>query len=341
MPRVRAAAVEDPIAPELSIIDAHHHFWGDGHGGTKVFGRFLPEDFAADIIASGHRVAATVYVDCGWAFRDNGPEHLRCVGETEYVEAVARQFTASAGLVGQLGAGIVGRADLMLGDAVRPVLEEHIAASPTRFRGIRELLAYDPDVYQALNIPQGKSRDPRFRAGVRQLTALGLSLDALCVHTMLAEMLELARAFPHTRIILNHLAGPIGIGRFRGKREEVFADWRRSITALAECPNVFMKLSGFGAELMGFGWNEAETSPSSETLAAAFRPYILAAVEAFSPSRCMFASNFPVDGISFSYGALWNAFKRVASCYSPNEQDRLFQGTAAEVYRLSPKQPAG
>jgi L-fuconolactonase len=147
---MKAAAVGDAIAPQLSIIDAHHHLWGDDHGGAKIFGRFLPEDFAAEVIKSGHSITATVHVDCGWAFRGSGPEHFRCVGETEYVEAVAKEFAAGAGPVGKLGAGIVGRADLLLGDAVTPVLEAHIEASPTRFRGIRELLASDPDIYQTL-----------------------------------------------------------------------------------------------------------------------------------------------------------------------------------------------
>jgi L-fuconolactonase len=218
--------------------------------------------------------------------------------------------------------------------AATPLLEAHLEASPTRFRGIRELLAYDPDIHQALNIPHGNSRDPRFRAGLTQLARFGLSFDVLCAHTMLAEMIDLARAFPDTAIILNHLAGPTGVGRFRGKRSEVFSDWRAKITALAGFPNVSMKLSGFGAELMGFGWNRAATSPDSDTLAAAIRPYILAAVEAFSPSRCMFASNFPVDAASYRYGILWNAFRRVAACYSLDEQRELFHDTAARVYRL-------
>lgn len=328
-------ATEEAISLQLPIIDAHHHFWGDSHPGSQVFGRFLPEDLTSQILKSGHRFAATVYVDCGWAFREGGPEHLRCVGETEYVEAVARECDEKAGPVGKVGAGIVGRADLMLGDAVAPVLEAHIEASPTRFRGIRELLAYDPDIYQALSIPQGKSSDPRFRAGLKHFERLGLSLDVLCAHTMLDEMVELARAFPDTSIILNHLAGPIGIGRFRGKREEVFADWNAKIAGLATCPNISMKLSGFGAELMGFGWHGASTPPDSESVAETLRPYILAAVEAFSPSRCMVGSNFPVDGASFGYGVLWNALKRATSSYSIEEQQELFHGTATRIYRLS------
>lgn len=331
-----STTAEPAIEPDLAIVDAHHHFWGDGHSGAQSFGRFVPDDLVATMEASGHSFVATVYVDCGWAFRADGPEHLRCVGETEYVDAVAHRFALNAGPTGRIGAGIVGRADLMLGDAVAEVLEAHIAASPARFRGIRELLAYDPDVYQALNLQPGRSRDPRFRAGFRQLARLGLSFDALCVHTMLGEMVELARAFCDTPIILNHLAGPIGLGRFAGQRDEVLAEWRASLAALADCPNISIKLSGIGSPIMGFGWPEADASPGSTIAAMACRPYIEAAVDAFSPARCMVASNFPVDGKSFDYGTLWNALKLATAGYTQAERAALFHGTASRVYRLSP-----
>lgn len=327
--------VEVPIAPHRPIIDAHHHFWGDGHPGARAFGRFLPDDLAASVVDGGHRLAATVYVDCGWAFRDTGPDHLRCVGETEYAEAVAEAAALTDRPGGKIGAAIVGRADLTMGDAVVEVIEAHLAASPTRFRGIRELLAHDRDAYQALAIPPHKARDPRFREGARHLARLGLSLDILCVHTMLEDIVELARAFPDLPIIINHLAGPIGIGRFHGKRREVLADWRGGIAELATCLNISMKLSGIGADVMGFGWNKAGLRPDSATVAEAVRPYVSAAIDAFSPARCMVGSNFPVDGQSLDYGVLWNAFKRLVSAYSPSEQDDLLRGTAARVYRLA------
>lgn len=334
MPIPGAAYSEPPLSPHIPLVDTHHHFWGEGHFGAVRFGSFLPEDFIATVDSSGHRLAATVYVDCGWAFRGSGPEHLRCVGETEYVETVAGQFASTDSPAGQLCAGIVGRADLMLGDAVADVLEAHLEASPSRFRGIRELVAHDPDAYQALKIPPGKLLNARFRAGFGRLAPLGLSCDLLCAHGMLDDVVGLARAFPDTSIILDHLAGPVGIGRFSGKRQEVLANWRNRIEVLARFPNISIKLSGVGADVMGFGWHHGGSAPDSATVAEAISPYIHAAVDAFSPSRCMFGSNFPVDRQSFNYGVMWNAFKRAAARYSNEEQRQLFFGTAARIYRL-------
>jgi predicted TIM-barrel fold metal-dependent hydrolase len=152
---------------------------------------------------------------------------------------------------------------------------------------------------------------------------------------MLTEIVDLARAFPDTQIILNHLAGPIGVGRFHGKRDEVFADWCVQIGKLAQCHNIFMKLSGFGAELMGFGWTELSARPSPTVIADAIRPYVEVSVHAFSPARCMVGSNFPVDCRSFDYGDLWSAVKCVISRYSVDEQRQLLHGTAAGVYRIT------
>ncbi|WP_327752268.1 amidohydrolase family protein (plasmid) [Sphingobium sp. SJ10-10] len=335
MTEAKPVETEKAIAPDLPIIDVHHHFWDETLGFAKTFGRFLPLDFEAQVVESGHKLIASVYADCGSGFRDTGPEELRCVGETEFVEQVAETFAAGSGPLGKVAAGIVSRADLTLGDAVGAVLDAHIEASPTRFRGIRELLPYDPDVFQTLNVPPGKSRRPDFRAGLAQLTRRGLSLDILCVHTMLDDIVDLARAFPETSIILNHLAGPIGVGRFRDKRAEVFTDWRAKIEALAQCENVSIKLSGVGAEVPGFGWFRTGVMPGSEAIGAAIEPYIVAAVDAFSPYRCMFGSNFPVDRMSFPYGTMWNAFKRVASRYTPAEQGALMSGSAVRIYRLA------
>ena len=133
---------------------------------------------------------------------------------------------------------------------------------------------------------------------------------------------------------MDHVGGPIGLGRYKGKRDEVFAEWNKSIRALAACPNVHVKLGGLGMRLLGFDVHEGEAAPSSEQLAALWRPYIETCIEAFGADRAMFESNFPVDKGSYGYGVFWNACKRLAEGASAAEKKSLFSGTASKVYRL-------
>jgi len=149
------------------------------------------------------------------------------------------------------------------------------------------------------------------------------------------ELADLARAFPGTTIILNHTGGPLGIGPYTGKREEVFQEWKRGIVALANCPNVVVKLGGLGMPICGFGWNERVTPPSSAELAEAMAPYFRWCIEHFGVDRCMFESNFPADKVSYSYTVLWNAFKRISKDFSPEDRSALFHDTAVKVYRLT------
>lgn len=108
----------------------------------------------------------------------------------------------------------------------------------------------------------------------------------------------------------------------------------RGMAELAACPNLVMKVGGFGMLYTGFDFHEADAPPDSARLAAAWRPYVETCLERFGPERCMFESNFPVDRQSCSYRALWNAFERLTSGYSAEERAALFHGTAARIYRL-------
>ena len=153
-------------------------------------------------------------------------------------------------------------------------------------------------------------------------------------HTQLDDLTDLARAFPETPIVLDHVGGVIGRGPYAGKRDEVFAGWRRDIKELARCPNVHVKLGGLGMRLFGFDLHEQPKPPTSERLAEVWRPYIETCIAAFGVDRSMFESNFPVDKTSCSYTALWNAFKRIAADCSPAEKAALFSGTASRFYRL-------
>src|SRR5262249_53239238 len=143
--------------------------------------------------------------------------------------------------------------------------------------------------------------DRTFREGFAVLSRLGLSFDAWLYHPQIDEVANLAGTFPDARIVLNHVGGPLGIGPYRGKRNEVFSRWAASIKALAAHQNVYIKVGGLGMDINGFGFNEQTEPPSSEMLATTFRPYVETCIEAFGTSRSMFESNFPVDKVAYSY----------------------------------------
>ena len=319
------------IEPALPIVDPHHHLW-DRQGN-----RYLLFDLLRDV-NTGHNIRATIAVEAGAMYRRDAVAQLRPLGETEFLNGTAAMSASGEYGECRVCAGIVGHADLLLGEQVRPVLEAQIRAGGGRFRGVRFISVWHPDPAaraSLANPPPHVLRDADFRSGFAQLAPLGLSFDAWMYHTQLAELVELARAFPETVIILNHVGGAIGIGPYAGKRDAVFAEWGASMRELARCPNVHVKLGGLGMRLFGFDFASRARPPSSEDLAACWRPYIEACIEAFGAERCMFESNFPVDKGSCSYPVLWNAFKRIAAAASPGERHWLFSGTASKVYRLS------
>jgi predicted TIM-barrel fold metal-dependent hydrolase len=151
----------------------------------------------------------------------------------------------------------------------------------------------------------------------------------------LNEFVDLARAFPDTKICLDHCGGPVGIGSYAGRREEIFPVWKASIQEAAKCENVVVKLGGLAMCLLGYDFHERAMPPSSEELATVWRPYIETCIEAFGPERAMFESNFPPDKGQCSYQVIFNAFKRIAASLSETEKDALFSKTAMKVYRLN------
>jgi len=322
---------EEPIPePELPIFDPHHHLWDYPNS------RYLLPELLEDV-ESGHKVEGTAFVECGAFYRAGAPAGWEFVGETEFVNGVAAM--ASSGRYGPVMAceAIAGRADLSMGAAVEAVLERHVRAGNGRFRSIRHAGAHDPDERirrSHTNPPPGLYGTTAFHEGFARLSRLGLSFEAWQFHPQLPEVTALARAFPETLILLNHVGGPLGIGPYEGRREEVFEAWRRDVRELAKEPNVWVKLGGLGMAICGFGFHKREALPDSQELADAWRPYVETCIEAFGPERAMFESNFPVDKVSCSYRTLWNAFKRLASGASPDEKARLFRDSARKFYRL-------
>jgi predicted TIM-barrel fold metal-dependent hydrolase len=322
---------EEPliIEPDLPIIDSHHHLLvHTGH-------RYLVDEFQADL-ASGHKVLASVYVECSAMYRRSGPEALRCVGEAEFMAGMAAM--SESGLFGstRMCAAFVGAADFTLGGAVDEALDALAIASGGRLRGIRGAVIWDAD--PSVNTgsrpfaPQERLLDPGYRSGVKRLAARGLVYDAFQYHPQLHELCSLADAFPDMPIVVNHCGGLLGIGPYAGK--ETFDCWKTLVADVARRPNTHMKLGGLSARRCGFGFGERATRPSAVELAKLWRPYIQTCIELFGPDRCMFESNFPPDNVAGSYRTVWNALKLTVAGCSATEKAALFSGTARRVYNI-------
>jgi predicted TIM-barrel fold metal-dependent hydrolase len=322
--------IEEVLEPTRPICDPHHHLW------DMASHRYLLPDLLADT-QSGHNIRSTVFIECVAMYKADGPEELRSLGETEFVNGVAAM--SASGFYGEMRAcaGIVGFADLSLGARVEAILERHVAAGGGRFRGIRHISAFDPSgtIRRSHTYPPPQLLGQKtFREGFAKLKTVGIAFDAWLYHPQIPELTDLARAFPDQPIVLDHVGGPLGIGPYAGKRDEIFPAWKQSILALAQCPNVFMKLGGLGMKIIGYDFHKRPRPPGSEELATLWRPYIETCIEAFTPQRCMFESNFPVDKVSGSYRVYWNTFKRLASGASEQDKAALFHDTATRFYKL-------
>lgn len=321
-----ATPAEPPLDPGQRIVDAHHHLY------DRPGIRYLLDEFESDL-RSGHEVRATVFVQARSMLRADGPEAMRPLGETAFAGAVARACESGDGV--RVCAAIVGQADLMLGDGVRPVLDAHIAAGGGHFRGVRHVAAWDADA-SLLNPAYPTAQDmlatPQFRAGFSQLAPLKLTFDAWILHPQIPRLTDLALAFPGTPIVLNHCGGITRTGRHALRTDEVYAEWAAALRGLAACPNVMVKLGGLGMPLSGFGFDTR--TASSEALAQAWRPWMEHCIELFGTQRCMFESNYPADRASHAYGTGWNALKRIASGLDQSAKDDLFWRTASRFYGL-------
>ena len=326
---------EEVLEPDLAICDPHHHLWD-----FPTY-PYLLKELLADT-NSGHKIESTVFLECTASYRADGPEEMKSLGETEFVNGIAA-LSASGGYgPTRIAAGIVGLAELRIGARVEEVLRAHINACggpKGRFKGIRYAAAWEdkePQIHNShTNPPRYMYRDDaKFREGFAILGKLGMTFDAWLYHTQIPDLTALARAFPGQKIVLDHVGGPMGLGYYADKQKEVFADWKKSVLELATCPNVYMKLGGLGMRVNGFDFHKKPAPPSSQELAAAWKPYIETCIEAFGAKRCMYESNFPVDKLSGNYRTYWNAFKRLSQGASAADKALLFRETAKSFYSL-------
>ncbi len=321
---------EDIFDPERAIIDTHHHLWS----GAGLIPYSL-EDFWADT-GSGHNLVKSVFMECHSNYYTDGPEHLRSLGEVAYVTELADRTAADTTGQAEIAA-LVTTFDLRQGDGVEELVHQHRETSKGRFRGIRQALANARSgeglLLEAVS-PKDIHKDPDFIKGMQILGKMGHSYESWHYHYQNPEFAELARSVPETTMVLDHIGTPVGTGIYAAKRDEVFEEWKQGIAEIAACPNTIAKLGGFSMPDNGMGWAGRATPPSSDEVVAAQAKYYLHVIECFTPERCMFESNFPVDKLELSYQVYWNAMKKIVKDFSENEKNAMFSGTATRVYKL-------
>ncbi len=321
--------IEPIIDPDRPIIDAHHHLWD--YPGR----RYLVPEFAADL-ETGHNIVATVHIEAVSMYNIDAPQHLQPVGETEFARGAAAMSSSGKYGKARMCHAIVGFVDLANHAHAQAAVEAHKDAAGGRFRGIRDGGTWDADqtirrgIWQA---QQSRYLDPEFRRGFQLLAPNDLTFDAWLYHPQLAELADLADAFPETTIILDHVGGPMRRGRYRDRWDDEMQLWRTSISELAKRSNILVKLGGLGMWTGGFEFEDRE-APTSQDVQTAIEPYFDHCLNCFGTHRAMFESNFPADKPAYGYGVIWNAFKRYAANFSQDEQNALFFDNANRIYRM-------
>ncbi|WP_028710519.1 amidohydrolase family protein [Paracoccus pantotrophus] len=320
---------EGIVLPQLPIIDSHMHLW-DRIG----FDYFAPE-FLADV-ADGHDVRSSLYVECGMAYDALSSDPMLAVDETRYVQ---KQIALAKGSPHRLAEGILGAANLLLGNAVQPVLDAHAEAAQGRFRGVRFRVAFDDDpeagYHESGYLNENVMDRSELLDSARILARMGLTLELWGFHPQLAGIKAFARKVPEVTIVLNHIGGPLGVGRYAQMRDEVFREWSQGMSALAEEPNVMVKISGLGISRLGLRQPGGQHHTTSDHLVKAWGPFVRHCVEAFGPDRSIFGSNFPVDRATASYRTLLNAYKKMLIDLSETELRAIFAENARRTYRLA------
>jgi predicted TIM-barrel fold metal-dependent hydrolase len=294
------------------VIDPHHHLWDLGRNrypwlqasplAPCLEGDILPiardyllEDYRGDI--HNQNVIKSVHVECGWDPSDP-------VGETEWLQRLADKEGYPH--------GIVARATLDADD-VEKVLEGH--ACHKNVRGIRHAINWHPDPAKSYLSRPDLIRTDAWRHGFSLLQRFGLSFDLQLYPAQMTDAAALANAYPDVLIILNHAGMPVD------RDKEGIDLWKRGMREMADAPNVVVKISGLGT----VDWNWTVNS---------IRPFVLQTIETFGVSRCMFASNFPVDKLFSDFDILYAAFHKITKGFSADERRMLFHDNAARYYRL-------
>lgn len=324
-----AQVAEQVVEPDLPIVDPHHHLWDV----ESAF--YHAPELVADVSA-GHHVLATVFVECKAHFDADASPALAPVGETRFAVAQAEEAQRIAPDHGGLVKGIIAYGDVFAPNA-QTVLEAHLEAGAGRMRGVRVRAAWHAD--PAFAAPHGGPDQSTIDSSELDryceiLADMGLVLDLWVYHTQLDQAAALARRHPRLSMVLNHCGGPLGIGPYADRHEQVYAQWSRSLGRVAANDNVAVKIGGLAMPRTGLSFAIAAKPASSPELVERWAPYVHACIELFGAERSMFESNFPVDKGSCNYVSVWNAFKLISSRYPDNARRQMLAGTANRVYAL-------
>lgn len=196
--------------------------------------------------------------------------------------------------------GVIAYADLASPD-LEEVLQRHLAFPV--LRGIRDF-RYDDYL-----------TNPAWQAGFGRLGELSLVCCDDPDVQQYGQAAEVAFNYPDTTLCVDHTGFP--------KRRDItyFSSWRESLRALAEPPNVVLKISGLG---------QVDHAWTIDSL----RPWVLAGIDAFGVDRCFFGTNWPVDRLFSSYGDLLNAYASIISDFSAVEREALWTQNARRVFRV-------
>jgi predicted TIM-barrel fold metal-dependent hydrolase len=297
---------------EEPLVDAHQHFWDLSLGKhpwlceslaipfrygnyARLRETYLPADYLRD--SAAFNVVKSVYVDAEWDPDDP-------LGETRWVHELRAQHGYPNAMVAQAWLDRDDVHDVLAGQAEFGFV-----------RGIRNKPSAAHAPYAPARAPRGSMSDERWRRGYALLERFGLSFDLQVAFWHLPEAALLARDFPGIQIIVNHTGLPYE------RSEAGLSAWREALQTVAAHDNVALKISGLGPS--GATWSVDHQ-----------RTVVLDAIRIFGVERCMFASNFPVDGLVTDFTTIMGGFQAIVADFPAAERRKLFHDNAVKFYRL-------
>ena len=285
---------------------------------------YLEADWTTDAHLEGASLSGFVHIEAGWQTKSP----TQTPRETAWLESIC-----GARLKAIVGHASLGHPQLTT------TLDTHQRESP-RFVGIRDKLAFS-QARSVMNWSAGPDvmEQVSWQRGYALLGARDLTFDAWCFGHQLRALAKLFRAHPTTRVVLDHLGSPIGAGgRFEGvvtsenARVRVFETWKENLHRVAESPQVCAKISGLTMPILGFDFHTRCECVSVSEVVDKIGPFVEHALIAFSPERCFFASNFPVDKVSLPWSTLYAAYAQLSAHLGAETQRDLFERNALRFY---------